>query len=296
MQRSTQHYDDLIGEFCYPLVTRLTTRAVVGPEFDDDTELHSLFIDYNKMAESLMGVALLVPKIFWGLIRGPAKKQDQVLAEHLLPEILRRRENRKKEEERDASEENQPRVDLLQDLIEEGIEDESILTTVKVLMWASVMNTSSALQHVLYDVFSRKDLAARLVAEIGDAYEKSDPPTPTTFDSVGKLALLDACVRESLRMGAAPFGAARGVFKDVPINKNKKQHAGQADHAQKTTQPTTIPKDQIVLISRYLIHHDPDQWDRPDEYWPDRFLLGKKGKRIGSYNFIPFGGSIELLS
>ena len=34
----------------------------------------------------------------------------------------------------------------------------------------------------------------------------------------------------------------------------------------------SIPKGSIVSISPYLTHHDPETWDRPDEWYPERWI------------------------
>jgi cytochrome P450 len=46
------------------------------------------------------------------------------------------------------------------------------------------------------------------------------------------------------------------------------------------------PPDVCLIANAYLVHHDPDVYDAPYEFRPERFL----GERPGTYTWIPFGG------
>ncbi|XP_050368882.1 cytochrome P450 81Q32-like [Argentina anserina] len=48
----------------------------------------------------------------------------------------------------------------------------------------------------------------------------------------------------------------------------------------------TIPRDTLVLINAWAIHRDPNLWDDPDSFKPERFETG--GKDV-AHKFIPFG-------
>jgi cytochrome P450 len=57
--------------------------------------------------------------------------------------------------------------------------------------------------------------------------------------------------------------------------------------------PYTIPQGDTVLISPYLLHHDPDHWPDPDRFDPDRFEAGREKERP-AYAYLPFGGGPRL--
>jgi len=82
------------------------------------------------------------------------------------------------------------------------------------------------------------------------------------------MVYLDACIKESLRKASAPCGAARYTHEDFEFK------------------DVTVPKDSIVLISRYLIHHDELNYSDPNSYIPERYL----DKKVSKYAYIPFGG------
>jgi cytochrome P450 len=50
---------------------------------------------------------------------------------------------------------------------------------------------------------------------------------------------------------------------------------------------TIEPGDKIVL-SPYMVHHNPKYWDDPETFDPNRFLPGRIKKRV-KYSYLPFG-------
>jgi len=245
-----------MSQFCYPIICKLTTRSVLGPEFNNNTKLHETFIEYNKTAEYLMGVALIVPSIFHGFFTKPARKQDELVKEYVAPIIKKRRQSL-----------NTPPIDLLQKLIDSGLDDEAILGSIKTIMWASVMNTSSLVMHLLYDIFSSPKITQNMEEEQSRIRQKE-----LTYDSLDEMVYLDACIKETLRIASAPFGAVREVFQDIPYSQG------------------TIPQNTIVMISRYLVHHDEKTWKNAEIYDPERFV----NKSVKNWTFIPFGGGRHI--
>jgi cytochrome P450 len=62
----------------------------------------------------------------------------------------------------------------------------------------------------------------------------------------------------------------------------------------RTVTPTTfggvaIPEGEIVAISPYLTHHDPNVYNDPDKFNPDRFANGAAMKHIEDKTYMQFG-------
>ena len=43
-----------------------------------------------------------------------------------------------------------------------------------------------------------------------------------------------------------------------------------------------------TYVSTYVLHHDPEVWDKPQEFNPDNFSPASKQKR-DPYSYLPFG-------
>ncbi|XP_058150369.1 cytochrome P450 2U1 [Dasypus novemcinctus] len=50
----------------------------------------------------------------------------------------------------------------------------------------------------------------------------------------------------------------------------------------------TIPKDTLILPNLWSVHRDPVTWEKPDDFYPNRFL-DDQGQLIKKETFIPFG-------
>jgi len=254
-------YENLLIDFSYPLVCKLTTRSVLGPDFEQNVELQKLFIDYNRVAEKMMGIGLLLPKIFHSFFTVEVREQDAKVRKIITPVLQKRRSYSEVE-----SPEKPHNIDLLQKMIDKGLTDDQILDTIKTIMWAAVMNTSSATVHVLYDIFSDPVLVQKISDEQSEIRES---PDGLNYESFEKMTFLDACIKETLRIAAAPFGAVRETYQPVRFGESR-----------------TVPANVIVAIARHSLHHDEKYWEKPEEYDPRRFLENK----VKNWTYVPFGG------
>lgn len=50
------------------------------------------------------------------------------------------------------------------------------------------------------------------------------------------------------------------------------------------------PPGVVLIVSAYLVHHDPAIYPNPYEFRPERFLESAGGKAPGTYTWLPFGG------
>ena len=86
-----------------------------------------------------------------------------------------------------------------------------------------------------------------------------------------RLCYTEATIMEIQRLGSiAPQAVPHRTLADVHVKGYK------------------IPKDTFVFSMLYYIMRDPDYWQNPDIFRPDRFL-DSQGKIIKEDRFIPFG-------
>nr|QST15071.1 CYP370C2 protein [Diaphanosoma celebensis] len=85
-----------------------------------------------------------------------------------------------------------------------------------------------------------------------------------------KLVYTEATLRESMRFTSmVPLGAFHAALADTSFR------------------GYTIPKGTIVFSNLYQVHHDPEHWAKPDEFYPEHFL-NEDGSLRSPEAFIPF--------
>uniref|UniRef100_A0A673I3E9 unspecific monooxygenase n=1 Tax=Sinocyclocheilus rhinocerous TaxID=307959 RepID=A0A673I3E9_9TELE len=94
--------------------------------------------------------------------------------------------------------------------------------------------------------------------------------TPITYDALMKIDYLEMAINESMRLLPTAPRLERVCKKTVELN------------------GVTIPKDTLVGIPTYVLCRDPQLWESPDEFRPERFSPESKSE-INQYAFLPFG-------
>jgi cytochrome P450 len=54
-----------------------------------------------------------------------------------------------------------------------------------------------------------------------------------------------------------------------------------------------IPKGVLVLLSMYVAHRDPRFWEKPEEFWPERWQSQSIKEAGQKYIYFPFGGGVR---
>lgn len=116
------------------------------------------------------------------------------------------------------------------------------------------------------------ELQERLYKEVNEAYE--DGKGEISYDKLMELKYLDAFICEALRYFTPTLNFDREASEDVEI--------------QVDGQRIVIPKGMGVVIPFHAIHHDPDNYEDPERFDPQRFMPENRHK-IKPCTFIPFG-------
>lgn len=158
-----------------------------------------------------------------------------------------------------------PRQDLLSHLISAGLDDDRIRDQMLTMLIAGHDTSTALLAWVFYLLGKHPVVYSRLQSELDQALQ-GQPPQAT---SGWQPPLLDEVIKETLRLYP-------------PIHLGSRRTAACMDFDGRH-----IPADERLIYSIYLSHRDPDSWEDPDEFKPERFSRGRKHP---PFAYVPFGG------
>jgi cytochrome P450 len=131
--------------------------------------------------------------------------------------------------------------------------------------------TANALAWTLYLLSQNPDSEAKLLDEL---HTVLNGRTPTMAD-LPKLVYTDMVIKETMRMYPPAFVITREVSEDIELN------------------GYPIKKGSILLMSQYVMHHDPRYFPEPDRFEPERFAPGYED-HLPKYAYFPFGGGPRI--
>jgi cytochrome P450 len=171
--------------------------------------------------------------------------------------------------ERRASGED--RGDLLSMLLLARDEDGSQMTDAQLkdetmtIFLAGHETSANSISWAWYLLAQHPDIAAKLYAEL-DRVLGGRPPT---IHDLPQLPYTDMVIKEVLRLYPPLWNLARDVLEDVQLG----------DY--------TIPKGSAIIISPYIVQHDPQHWEDPERFAPERFK-DNYDKQVQRGAYFPF--------
>jgi len=146
--------------------------------------------------------------------------------------------------------------DLLGHLMAAGLDDERIRDQMLTMLIAGHDTSTALLAWTFALLGQHPDVQARLVAEL-DAAEPGSHPQ-----------LLDQVIKEALRLYPPIHIGNRLLTEEMDFD-------GQV-----------VPAGERLFYSIYLTQRDPQSWDKPDDFCPERFEHGRKQP---PFAYLPFG-------
>jgi cytochrome P450 len=126
-------------------------------------------------------------------------------------------------------------------------------------LFAGHDTTGAALTWFLLMLSREPAIVARLRAEYAAVLGGAEAWRNPSFEQIDQLELLNACLLETLRLYPSA-GFTRNTVEDFEL------------------EGYVIPKNTELLILPYLTQRDPDYFERPNEFWPDRWLTDPRLK------------------
>ena len=140
------------------------------------------------------------------------------------------------------------------------------------LLIAGTDTSAQTVNWFLLILANRPEIQARVHEELDRVIGREALPT---VDDRTRLPYLFACLAESMRYRTiGPFGLPHKASEDAEVG------------------GYLIPAETQVLGNIYSIHHDPQYWDSPHEFIPERFMPQEDGSMspaLTSAAYLPFG-------
>jgi cytochrome P450 len=150
-----------------------------------------------------------------------------------------------------------PQKEKIQDLLAGGSE-----TTATTLQWA------------MTELMRNPDVMARAQDEVRAAFMGGKK---VTEEGLGELSYLQCIIKETLRLHTpGPLLVPRECQEQCRIL------------------GYDVPKGATVIVNGWAIARDPECWDEPEAFVPERFLGSATDFKGNSFEFIPFGAGRRI--
>jgi len=142
------------------------------------------------------------------------------------------------------------------------------------LFVAGTDTTSSTLEWAMAELLNNTEKLKKARAELEEIVGKDNPIEES---DITRLPYLQAVVKETLRLHpSAPFLVPRRAVSDVKLS------------------GFTVPKNAQILVNMWAIGRDPEIWENPNSFQPERFLGSEIDVKGRDFELIPFGAGSRI--
>ncbi|CAI0542823.1 unnamed protein product [Linum tenue] len=270
------------------LSNRVVSRATIGTKLGKEEE-SEFFLVMQEIMKAFGGFTLsdVFPSSrLLGLIGGTERRLNElhrevdVMLQRFIDDHVARRSAEKGEEEED-----QDLVDVLLNYTREHgdksnelsfpLTDVEIKAVISDMFLAGTDTTAVLLEWAMVELMKNPDEMEKAQREVRRVFDKKGKLVDEA--SLDELNYLNLIVKETLRLHLpAPLLAPRATRETVVINGYQ------------------IPAKTTVIINAWAICRDPVHWEKPDEFMPERFLLGSINYKGNDFQLIPFGAGRRI--
>lgn len=174
---------------------------------------------------------------------------------------------------------NEEKGFLIDQLLDSGLSNESILDESLTFVMAGHETTAQALSFALYLLAKHPEIRSALINEIEKAIPLSNDFTPSTENySCERMPLLNGVLYETLRLFPPAPLVARIAITDVLLTSSSLP----------PSPPLHILKGTAVVIPIASIHRDATLWPNPDDFLPERWAEGPTKNLLHPLAFLAF--------
>ncbi|XP_047365703.1 cytochrome P450 4C1-like [Vespa velutina] len=163
-------------------------------------------------------------------------------------------------------------IDILLDINENNsnqLSEEDMNEQVATIMFAGHDTSATAIFWTLLCLATEPEIQDKVYEELTVVFDNLDGPI--SMNAISQFKYLDRVCKETLRLYPVVPKYSRQITEEIKIGKY------------------IIPKNTILSIHAYGVHHDPEIWTDPEKFDPDRFLTNEMQYR-NPYSYLPFSG------
>lgn len=249
----------------------ITMKVIVQTMFGKDLAAEDADTMGTEMAYALdFMLQNMVTQGIPNWIPVPGRKRYQVAlkrVDEFLYRIIKQR--------REMTEQPKDLLGMLLNLIDEetgeAMTDQQVRDEVATMFLAGYETTSLTLSWGVHHLLNHPEVVEKLTHEI-DTVLGDQPPT---FESLEKLHYTRMVLQEIMRIHPPAYWVPRTALEDDVID------------------GYSIRAGTMVAVSIYNIHRNPEIWDEPAVFNPERFAPGKAEKRH-ALSWMPFGAGQRM--
>ncbi|KAL1464427.1 hypothetical protein WDU94_004076 [Cyamophila willieti] len=186
-------------------------------------------------------------------------------AQNVMKEIIDMAKTTKVNEEDTYN--KSPKLTMI-DLLKDGFSEEQLMQEAITLIVSGQDTSASANSAALFLLSMNQQVQQEIYEELHSIFGDDKERCPT-YEELQNMPALDRSIKEVLRMYPPGYIIARRVRREIKID----------DHV--------IPKDATIMNYIFAMHRDPNVFENPDEFNPDRFLT-ETFRSYPKYNYQPF--------
>jgi len=260
----------------HELMTTLTYRIIAKSIYSDDQEeadlKRSRFI--TDSIQKFMVKNLRLPFLSWFYRMSGQYAHHMDLVKEAREIITKGIRSRQALENTDQNERNDLLDMLLSSRYEdtgEPMEEDQLIDEILILYAAGHETSANAMNWCWYAL----DKHPEIVEKVRKEWTHVRAQGPLTFESVMQLKYTKQVIQEAMRLYPPAWVFDRMAVEDDEIDGFK------------------IKKGDIIMPFSHAIHRDPEYWDDPETFNPDRFSAENQKKQT-PYSYFPFGGGPRM--
>ncbi|KAL6425639.1 hypothetical protein ACFW04_009634 [Cataglyphis niger] len=153
---------------------------------------------------------------------------------------------------------------------------EDMVNQAFIFFFGGFESTSMLMYFAAHAIAVNEQIQKKLQDEIDKALEESNGLAP--YEIINNIEYLDAVINETLRMYPVTPALDRVCVETFELPPTLPG-----------TKPFTIKKGDSIWIPVYAFHHDPQYFEEPEKFDPERFLGERKKESLNCGAYLPFG-------